>query len=57
MLKVLIIIILLPIALICLILTGAIIAGILGLMFKSVNRLVEVIKEIMKCWRLVSTVE
>ena len=49
MLKVLIIIILLPIALICLILTGAIIAGILGLMFKSVNRLVEVIKEIMKC--------
>lgn len=49
MLKVLITIILLPIALICLIITGAIIAGILGLMFKSVNRLVEVIKEIMKC--------
>lgn len=49
MLKVLIIIILLPIALICLILTGAIITGILVLMFESVKRLVEAMKEIMKC--------
>ena len=49
MLKVLITIILLPIALICLILAGAIIAGILGFMFKSINILVEAIKKIMKC--------
>lgn len=46
-------IILLPVALICLILTSAIIVGILELMIEAVKMLVEAIietiKEIMKC--------